>query len=144
MPAYATLEYAESYNEKRGRPDWAALSDAERLAALQVATDVIDAGMYIGGQPDGQRSKFPRRINGGVVPPEVIDACCEEAYTRACDKAAQEAHKRAREGLTSISIGNVSKGYAEPVRARYGDGGLWSEAARTLLAPWRVGSAVIV
>lgn len=141
---YATPAEAEQYNATRGRSDWASLENGAKEAALLLATDAINAGRYIGGQPKGQRNRFPRTMNNSALPEEVIDACCEEAYTRACDKGMREAQKRAVEGLSSVSIGDVSRSYQKPRSAGYGAGALlWSRAAYDLLAKWRVGSAVI-
>ena len=143
LVAYATTDRALEYNMLRGRSDWAALPLAEQEAALVIASDTIDAHLYIGGQVPGQRRKFPRKINKGALPLEVVDACCEEAYTQACDTVEQEARRRAREGLTSISVGAFSKGYAHSPESAGTSGGMWSDTARALLRPWLLGSAVI-
>ena len=119
MNAYATVEYADEY-----------------------------LGNLITGQAwDNYSPKDKERAlcEDSLVPEAVMRACCHEALSilqDTKDKAGQEREAAIRQGVKSISIGDVSESYAEAAELRKGTGGLGSAMALALLRPYLAGRGV--
>jgi hypothetical protein len=147
-PALATVYFATRlYAEK-----WTASTAAEKLAALTMAQQAVDAQPYVGVRATTtQTDAFPRcytvrsdRYNGWegstldmdvytgtTVPQCVKDATCEEALAllRFGDS---ERIRLQGQGVTSASRGDLHETYSPR-------NGLISPEARALLRPWMMG-----
>ena len=145
LAAYATVEYADQYlSGLMGAEAWASAPSADKNRALATATIRIDALEALGGGFLGRKAEtnqmleFPRE--GQNEPPEAIKrACCHEALALVemmTDTAAKRRERDRRQGVTAVSIGDVSESYAsetQPVTTT-----LYSNMAMALLLPYRV------
>ena len=148
MDAYATVEYADEYlGGLMGAGAWASASPAEKEKALATATVRIDALAAVGGGFRGRKAdpyqtlEFPRE--GESEPPEAVRrACCHEALAileLAKDTAAQRRVGARRQGVTAVTIGDVSESYSATTVASFT---LSSELALSLLLPYRASKGV--
>lgn len=103
MP-YADITYADAYHSERlSKEAWISLSEEERTAALNSASDTLDIyASSKGGWLEDYTSSTPADIK---------NACCIEALAL-CDSTAKERLKAQAQGVTSISIGSASESYS--------------------------------
>lgn len=146
MNAYATVEYADEYlgNLITGQA-WGNYSPKDKERALCEATVKIDALSFRGRKSQQDQSREFPRYPDSLVPEAVMRACCHEALSilqDTKDKAGQEREAAIRQGVKSISIGDVSESYAEAAELRKGTGGLGSAMALALLRPYLAGRGV--
>ena len=140
ITAYVTTEEAEAYFANRLHADvWTEAGDAEKTAALTMATRAIDRLQLKGRKTNtDQILAFPRHPDTDV-PAAVKDACCEEALALLVRGKSQRKVLQA-EGVVSVTIGSVSETYTESgTTAR----GLLSLEACELLRPWLLGAVAI-
>jgi hypothetical protein len=125
--AYLTVAEADEYAalEFFGQEAaaWAALTEAQKLAALVQATEALDAIAWAGSKFDvSQARAFPRVIGGyirdwdrdsgaEIVPAEVKRACFLEALSLASDPARAARLNDRHDGVASQSQGGVSESY---------------------------------
>lgn len=146
MIAYATVEYADAYlNMLLDVAPWEAADTEAKERALNTATLRIDA---IASRPPGfrgrktspeQANQFPR-VPDKTVPDTVMQACCHEALylvTLDGDEAAKRRLNDIRQGVRSVSIGDVSESYAS-ASEMFSDANqlLGSADAASLLRPY--------
>lgn len=103
---YADKTFASSYHNSRlTGTAWAALSDPIKEAALQSASDTLDA--YA-----ASRGGWAETFTESTVPADIKNACCLEALE--LTRPETESRKRAQQqGVKSISIGGASETYGE-------------------------------
>ena len=149
LAAYATVEYADQYlSGLMWAEAWASAPSADKERALATATLRIDALEAPGGGFRGRKAEtvqlleFPRE--GQNEPPEAIKrACCHEALALVeltADKAAKRRMNDRRQGVTEVSIGDVSESYASTTNAP--EPVLYSDLALSLLSPYRAAKGV--
>lgn len=162
MSAYVTVAEATAYFTTRLFTDkWKDASPTEKLAALMMAQQAVDAQPYIGirasvvlapgyGYSATDQNAFPRYyevrrdsfsgssptfevvpVTDLIVPQCVKDAVCEEALAL-LQFGDSERVRLQGQGVTSASRGDIHETYA----ARQG---LLSPRARELLRPWMMG-----
>lgn len=139
--AYLTTEEAAVYFAGRLHVDpWINAGDAEKTAALAMATRAIDRLTLKSRKADpAQALAFPRYPDE-EIPQAVKDACCEEALAL-IERGNSQRRKLQAEGVISTTVGNVSETYAEGGGAAAR--GLLSLEARELLRPWLLGAVNI-
>lgn len=103
---YADKATADAYHGARlTGAAWGALSDAIKAAALQSASDALDA--YA-----ASRGGWIETYTNETMPTDIKNACCLEALE--LTKSETEARKKAQQqGVKSISIGGASETYGE-------------------------------
>ena len=148
LAAYATVEYADEYlSSLIGAEAWASASSADKNRALATATIRIDALGALGGGFLGRKAErnqtleFPRE--GQNEPPEAIKQACQEALALVemmADTAAKRRERDRRQGVTAVSIGDVSESYASTTDAP--EPVLYSDLALSLLLPYRAAKGV--
>lgn len=124
---YANKDYADKYHGTRlTGAAWAALPDPIKSAALQSASDAMDAyAVSKGGWRESRTSE--------TVPEALKAACCIEAMEMT--RPETEARRRAQQqGLRAISIGSASESYAE--NSSLSSNALCSTQAQALLKPY--------
>jgi len=135
---YADVAYGDAYFADRlGADAW---TGANKEKALKQATQMIDLLPLVGTKYDEtQANQFPRSCDeNGVVPDEVMQACCEVAIALLEGKTVKT--MSAAVGVVAERVGDSSTEYAEGGRggmALYDEAyGLPSITAAQLLAPW--------
>lgn len=124
---YATLEQAAEYHYARlSKGAWTALSDADRKAALQEASDNLDAYAALHG---GWREAYTAE----TVPDALMKACCIEALMLT-DAGIMTRRNLQQQGVKSSSIGGASESYGEG--AAFAHSALLSPQAERLLKPY--------
>ena len=124
---YADKKYADDYHTARlTGSSWMALEDPIKSAALQSASDAMDAYAVSKG---GWREPYTLE----TVPNALKMACCTEALE--LTRPETEARRRAQQqGLRSIFIGSASESYAE--NSILSSGSLCSVQALALIKPY--------
>lgn len=146
MEPYATIEYADTYLAGLIDADaWSGADASDKERALVTATVRIDAlsgcgAGFRGRKADnGQLREFPRSPDSSI-PDAVMRACCHEAAAlmeQRQDKTATGRQKAIRQGVTSVSIGDVSESYAQISDMQNGlRGRLLSDMAMALIRPY--------
>lgn len=134
---YADKATANAYHAARlTGTAWGALSDAIKTAALQSATDALDAFA-------ASRGGWLETYTTETVPTDIINACCLEALE--LTRPETDSRKRAQQqGVKSISIGSASETYGES--QAFQNALLASPQAQRLIAPYlkRQGSGVSI
>lgn len=102
---YVTLANAKTYitANKLETTSWDASSDAQKTKALTIATSIIDRLNYA-GVANSDAAAFPRD-DEDEVPQDIIDACCEIAYSLIDDVDIEMERQRqflASDGAASI------------------------------------------
>lgn len=149
LEAYATAEYADEYLDSlTGAEAWSSASSADKKRALATATMRIDALGALGGGFRGRKAEatqtleFPRE--GQNEPPEAVKrACCHEALAlveMTADTAAKRRERDRRQGVTAVSIGDVSESYKSTGKSD--TLALYSDLAFSLLLPYRAAKGV--
>ena len=144
MNRYAKAADADEYlGSLMGAEAWASVPSADKNRALATATIHIDALKALGGGFLGRKAEtnqmleFPRE--GQNEPPEAIKrACCHEALAlveMTADTAAKRRERDRRQGVTSVSIGDVSESYESTGKSD--TRALYSDLAFSLLLPYR-------
>ena len=137
---YADETYGTAYfAERLGAEKWDNANSATRTKALKEATRIIDLVPLVGTKYDeAQAREFPRNVDdGGEVPTEVQDACCEVALALLQGKTFDK---------LSTSMGVASEGSGDASVSYTGERGdmalvdesfgLPSHTAASLIAPW--------
>lgn len=103
---YADKTFASSYHAARlTGTAWAALSDTIKTAALQSASDALDAFA-------ASRGGWAETYTEATIPTDIKNACCLEALD--LTRSETDARKRAQQqGVKAISIGGASETYGE-------------------------------
>ncbi len=136
---YADEAYGDAYFAQRlGAEKWTAAT-TDKSVALAEATRLIDLVPLVGVKyDDTQEREFPRDVDeGGEVPAEVQDACCEVALALIQGKTLDQLS--ASIGVDAESTGDASISYTGErgdmalVDESYG---LPSPTAASLMAPW--------
>lgn len=139
ITAYVTTEEAEAYFANRLHADvWTEAGDAEKTAALTMATRAIDRLQLKGRKADPDQALAFPRYPDTEVPEAVKEACCEEALAL-LERGNSQRRKLQQEGVQSFTLGNMSETYAPG-----GGRGLLSQEAKELLRPWLLGSVNII
>lgn len=133
--AYGTAYHAERLNSGK----WDTADSATRVKALKEATRLIDLVPLVGQKYDeDQVREFPRDVDeGGEVPSEIQDACCEVALSLLQGLGMDQLSSSI--GIASESTGDASVSYAGErggmalVDESFG---LPSPTAASLMAPW--------
>lgn len=137
---YADETYADAYLAQRlGTDAWDNATSGDKPKALAEATRLIDLVPLVGVKYDeDQEREFPRDVDeGGEVPAEVQDACCEVALALLQGKTLDQLS--ASIGVAAESTGDASISYTGErgdmalVDESYG---LPSPTAASLMAPW--------
>lgn len=127
--SYCTVDYADTYHENRGNTAWAALTTAQKEAALRLATDYMLQMFRARWQgyrvTDTQSLDWPRYnvivdgyyVDSDIVP-DIVQRACAEFALRASggDLWADETQAVASEAVGSIS---VTYRVGSPQRTRY-------------------------
>ena len=138
ITAYVTTEEAEAYFANRLHADvWTEAGDAEKTAALTMATRAIDRLQLKGRKADPDQALAFPRYPDTEVPEAVKEACCEEALAL-LERGNSQRRKLQQEGVQSFTLGNMSETYAPG-----GGRGLLSQEAKELLRPWLIGAVMI-
>lgn len=103
---YATKTEANTYFTARlSSAAWAALADAMKEAALQSASDSLEAFA-------ASRGGWVETYTAQTIPTDIKNACCLEALE--LTRPETDARKRAQQqGVKAISIGGASETYAD-------------------------------
>lgn len=137
---YADEAYADAYFAQRlGAEKWTGAVSEDKPKALAEATRLIDLVPLVGVKYDEEQPReFPRDVDeGGEVPAEVMDACCEVALALLQGRTLDQLS--ASIGVASESTGDASISYTGErgdmalVDESYG---LPSPTAASLIAPW--------
>lgn len=126
VDSYISLEEANNYFSSRLHSEaWSNATDADKEKALKQATRNIDT-LPFRGMPlsNNQVLAFPRKYfvynNGNLtlvadkdIPKEVKYATCEEALYLLQNSQRKQLQE---EGVTSISIGNLTENYSGTVK----------------------------
>jgi len=135
---YADVTYADAYFAER--IDSEAWTGANKEKALKQATQAINLLPLVGAKYDSsQVNQFPRSCDeNGVIPDEVMQACCEVAVALLEGKTVKKLSGAV--GLDAEQVGDSSVQYTDGGRgamALYDEAyGLPSIVAAQLLAPW--------
>lgn len=146
MDSYASVPYADEYlGSLIGTSVWKDIDSQDKERALVTATLHIDALSSYGGGFRGKKTApdqpliFPR-CPDTEVPENIKRACCHEALALLEQSSDPEASKRTgaiRQGITAITIGDVSESYAKSSEAANGlKGYLLSDMAISLISPY--------
>ena len=133
---YADPAYAAAYHNMRlSAPAWNALSAGTKSAALQNATDAMEA--YAAA-----RGGWAETYTDDTRPDAIKQACCLEALELTRPEIAARLSAQ-RQGVRSISIGQASESYTD---ARGVQDEIMSPQAARLLRPYlkRTGSGVAI
>lgn len=108
--SYASIETATAYADAHGLTF--SSTDSEQEARLRRATQYLDAQYrYKGSEStDTQALAWPRDVAPGLVPKEIVSACCELA----CKTGDLWTDVDSR-AVVSQTIGPLSKTFAAPV-----------------------------
>jgi len=145
LNSYTTVEYADEYlAQYLGAEAWFAADLDVRQKALVTASAAIDAlarnfpGFKSRKTDPNQPLQFPRKPDA-EIPSEVRNACCHEALYMArlaADKSAQRRADSIRQGVRSVSIGDVSESYVAAGELKKSNELLRSEMASNLIRPF--------
>lgn len=133
---YADPTYAATYHSTRlSGIAWMALSVNTRAAALQSATDSLEA--YAAA-----RGGWAETYTEDTLPEAIKQACCLEALELTKPEASARLQAQ-RQGVRSISIGQASESYTD---ARGVQDEIMSPQAARLVRPYlkRTGSGVAI
>jgi len=145
MELYCSVEQADEYFAVHLRSDeWDELPEYKKEAALNAATQRIDAQRYQGVKATvDQDQAFPRCVKGICdegIPLKVKHACAEEALYLAVDAAQDRAMAR---GVTQARAGDASETYADWAVRAAKDNRLSSQA-KMLLSQYLAGTGAII
>jgi len=135
--SYVDLEYADKYfSERLNAEKWISSIVEQKSQALVTATKKIDRQIFTGMKADlSQKLQFPRKyysysigqlVTQITVPDEVKNAVCEESLAL-LQFGNSKRVKLQQEGVTSMSLGNMSESYSCKIKK------ILSDEARELI-----------